>query len=645
MLLDKLQGLFTFQTFDDSATKASNLVKTVHGSLDANRALLDSLNSKGAGVFFTVNTTDLMGRKADNITRVRAVFIDLDDPDPQRTFDYFLPPSVVVESSPGKHQVYWILADELPLSDFKRVQSALATLFRSDPKINDLSRVMRVPGFYHSKGKPFLVRELISTDHIYTAAQIEDFISCLDLIGSAPTSTTEAPRILPAGCTADSFGESRLNQLLYELSLAYEGDRNNTLNRVAFAGWGLVKGGHLSEAALVDALITGADGIGIREAEARATLRSAKSKAPVVFDPLDSFDVLPPEVVKPSDFQPINWLVDIQNTRPDWLWKGYLCRSSLHLIVGKGGVGKTNIAINLAAIVSSGGKFPDGTSAGPPAKVLYFTTEDDVAMTVRPRLQAAGANLANVGIINQIQTPKGLQHFDPAQHMDLVARLCLLDNHNVGLVVIDPIVSAVTGDHNKNEEVRRGLEPVLRLSKALRCAVLGVSHLGKGKQGVDPNERVLGSSAFVNVARITLFAMTTEDADGNIHRHFVKGKSNITSQGGGFSYHLDIQQLPDVDDVTTVRWGPYDARTAADIAEQTDQDRDEVSSYQLAKQFLVEALAEGTRSASRLEKEAKELHNISRATLYKAKRDLGVLSDCRGLAGGGRTAEWSLPFD
>lgn len=172
MLLDVLGKFHTFQTFDDSPAKRPELVRTLHGTLTEHYDELSRLNKLGAGVFFTINETDGKGRKNENIVRVRALFADFDEPDKDR-MRLFLDmgrkgPSCVVESSPGKHHAYWLMDDQgvsrdqtpADLAEFTPAQKLLAYCFGSDPKICDLARVMRVPGFYHNKGAPFLVREI-----------------------------------------------------------------------------------------------------------------------------------------------------------------------------------------------------------------------------------------------------------------------------------------------------------------------------------------------------------------------------------------------------------------------------------------------------------------------------------------------------
>jgi len=146
---------FTFQTFDDDPDrKDRNLVRVIHGSLGECAAKLKALNLRGAGVFVTVNETNLKGRKAENITKVRALFKDQDK---EATFPSSPTPHIVVESSPNRQHDYW-LVDGVKLEEFTKLQKKVIARYGSDPAVHDLPRVMRLPGFLHQKYEPFLTR-------------------------------------------------------------------------------------------------------------------------------------------------------------------------------------------------------------------------------------------------------------------------------------------------------------------------------------------------------------------------------------------------------------------------------------------------------------------------------------------------------
>lgn len=158
-------GPVTFQTFDDGENqKRSKLVRMMHGRFGQFGVRLDSLNSDGAGVFFMVNEGTGEGRKARDVTKVRAVFADLDGAPLEPVLRCPLSPHAVVETSPGKFHAYWCV-DGLPLELFKPVQKTIARRFQADPKVHDLCRVARLPGFYHRKRpeSPFLSKLVLLT--------------------------------------------------------------------------------------------------------------------------------------------------------------------------------------------------------------------------------------------------------------------------------------------------------------------------------------------------------------------------------------------------------------------------------------------------------------------------------------------------
>jgi hypothetical protein len=157
-------GVFTFQTFDDDATrKDQRLAHVFHGSLTEHAAALEKLQQRGAGVFVMVNQGDGIvheGKKTcratANVISVRALWVDLDGSPLQPVLDAHYP-DIAIESSPNRWHAYW-LTNDCPLADFKRRQQQIAAKFKGDPKVCDLPRVMRLPGFWHQKSQPFMTR-------------------------------------------------------------------------------------------------------------------------------------------------------------------------------------------------------------------------------------------------------------------------------------------------------------------------------------------------------------------------------------------------------------------------------------------------------------------------------------------------------
>ena len=138
--LDPATDRFTFQIFDDLRERRDpRLARIIHGALSSHASEFARLNAFGAGVFVSINCTDLKGRGARHITRLRAVWQD-DDHGWQGEFP--LIPSLVVSTSPGRFQRLW-LCDDLMIDQHRAVQERLASSYGHDRQASDLSRVLR----------------------------------------------------------------------------------------------------------------------------------------------------------------------------------------------------------------------------------------------------------------------------------------------------------------------------------------------------------------------------------------------------------------------------------------------------------------------------------------------------------------------
>lgn len=164
---------------------------------------LDKLNEMGAGIFMAINETNGKGRKASDITKVRAVFADFDGEPLPDSFDE--EPSMIVESSAGKWHVYWFV-DDFPLESFKIIQKAIAAKFNSDQAVNDLSRVMRVPGFYHKKSDPFMTKVVECSGLIYS------YGTMVEIFPPVPVKQWSAPKYqTPKQYTSEFRGQYGAN--------------------------------------------------------------------------------------------------------------------------------------------------------------------------------------------------------------------------------------------------------------------------------------------------------------------------------------------------------------------------------------------------------------------------------------------------
>jgi len=164
-----------------------------------------------------------------------------------------------------------------------------------------------------------------------------------------------------------------------------------------------------------------------------------------------------------------------------------LARGKFHIFSGQAGTGKTTIAIALAATVSTGGRFPDGTRS-PVGNVLIWSGEDSAEDTLVPRLLAAGADLSRIHFIGNVQHSDETRSFDPSTDipamLEAAARI-----GNISLLIVDPVVNAIACDSHKNGEVRRALQPLVDFGEKLGCAVFGITHFTKNGFWIDQRQQ------------------------------------------------------------------------------------------------------------------------------------------------------------
>jgi putative DNA primase/helicase len=252
----------------------------------------------------------------------------------------------------------------------------------------------------------------------------------------------------------------------------------------------------------------------------------------------------------------------ITPTAISWAWPGWLAKGKLIILAGAGGTGKTTLALGFSATMTTAGRWPDGEICRERRSVIMWSSEDDAADTIVPRLIASGADLAKVYILQgRINGLGEIEPFDPAKDIDLLAAE-LERIGDVGMIIIDPIVSAVAGDMHRANDVRRALQGLVDLAEQYDCAVLGITHFSKGSAGNNPAERVLGSQAFGALARTVLVAAKQEDSDLRV---LARAKSNIATDSGGCSY--TVEECTVGEDITTTRvlWGDMIEGSAREI--------------------------------------------------------------------------------
>ena len=317
----------------------------------------------------------------------------------------------------------------------------------------------------------------------------------------------------------------------------------------------------------------------------------------------------------------------------DWIWKGWLAARKFHILGGAPGTGKTTIALKVASTISTGNHWPDGSLALK-GKVVIWSGEDGVEDTLVPRLKAAGADLSNILFVGEFPDRGSRRSFDPGT--DMAVLLDELEKHkDLRLLILDPVVTTVTGNSNQNAEVRRALQPLVDLANRTGCSVLGITHLSKGTSGRNPVERITGSLAFGALARIVWVAAKSDSNESQEDRILCRAKSNIGEDSGGFTYELLTTEVPGAHGIeaSVVDWiAPVEGH-ARDLLTAREGESSEAGALQDAMGFLAGLLSEGPLPVKAIEKEANDAGHAW-MTIRRASAKLGIESQKDGMHGG-----------
>ena len=326
---------------------------------------------------------------------------------------------------------------------------------------------------------------------------------------------------------------------------------------------------------------------------------------------------------------------EIQSREQVWLWKNFLMEGKGHLLTGDKAAGKTTLALELASIISRGGQWPDGTKAEA-GEVIYWSCEDDISDTLKPRLEAAGANMSRIKFIQPILDESGPRPFDPADDFpklwEVASKL-----PNPKLIVIDPIITVVKGNSNLPNIVRRATMPIADEAMRQRIAILGIHHNAKNSRDRRPLDQVLGSQAWTAVARIVLRAEKGVDLNDRERRAFFVIESNVSRYRGGFFYDMKSNEETDDSSHPSIEWREPIEGEAESILKTLHPEEKE-SKLQDAVAYLESVLSDGPVGSEKLMKKA-NIDGFSRSTILRAKEQLGIKPTKVGMQGGW---VWSL---
>lgn len=304
-----------------------------------------------------------------------------------------------------------------------------------------------------------------------------------------------------------------------------------------------------------------------------------------------------------------------------WLWPGRVPLGKLTLLVGYAAVGKSLLGLDLAARVSAGIHWPDAPDTSPPpAGVILLSTEDGLADTVRPRLDAAGADHDRItaitavrrNILSPLPMPlratclmPGLPHLDAA----------IQNTPECRLVLIDPLTRSFgQSNHSSHADTRAVLEPLADLAARRNVAVVAIYQAARTATGFAVQKMIAKLSP--GAAR-TVCALVP-DSDAADRRLFLSVKNTVAEPSPPLACRIansEQHQAPSIiwDDVSP------DISTDAALGRR-DPREDQID----AREWLRDALARGPVKAKHILEQADDI-GFSHRTIRRAFRQIKAL--------------------
>lgn len=295
---------------------------------------------------------------------------------------------------------------------------------------------------------------------------------------------------------------------------------------------------------------------------------------------------------------------EIQSKPVQWLWRPYIPIGKVTLLQGDPNDGKSTMMMNIVAELSRGGAMPDGTALGRPQKIIYQCSEDDAGDTIKPRLEAYGADCRNIAFINE-EIYSGLTIDDERLREAVEA-------FRPRLLIIDPIQAYVENDSDlmNASKARRLMRRTGIWASRYECAIVVIGHMNKSG-GQKDLYRGLGSIDLVASARSVLQVERSKEDEAIRTVHHIK--SSAAPKGPDFSFEIRPE--------TGFRWLEMGSTPSAPQSEQPAELPK--NKHELAAILITRALENGPVESTEIHKLMTE-YRIGEKTMNDAKVALGI---------------------
>ncbi|MCU1668045.1 MAG: hypothetical protein JWP40_972 [Blastococcus sp.] len=310
-------------------------------------------------------------------------------------------------------------------------------------------------------------------------------------------------------------------------------------------------------------------------------------------------------------------LQDVKILPTRYLWTNYLPVAELAMLVGKPGVGKSTVAAEVAAKLTTGDLA--GSFLQQPQSVLYSLTEDSESV-FKARFLAADGDPERLTVLDVVHGQSDgsplLVEADLDQLRVAIARL------RPALVVLDAMNSSLDGQVNDNSNIRPQLEKLKALAHQTNTAILGIGHFRKSTSGSEPLDSIGGAGAYGQVIRQALGCARDED-DGTCTLSVIKSNGQALDVAS-LAYRIEEALVPSDDGGTAsvgrVTWLGESDTTVRDLLQRSPQGDEDRGDREEVADWLVDFLASnGGQAAAKDVFKAGQAEGYSKDQLKRAK--------------------------
>jgi len=485
---------------------------------------IQNYQSHGYGCFININDMDGNGHSTENVRACRVAVVDLDNEHAQANFDracaWSPAPQFFVNTSPGKWHVYWQTSYYAGNDYFTLRQRKLRQWFDGDKSVIDPTRVLRLAGTLHLK-RP-------EAPHLVTIGACGGWGAVTD--NAALDASLAHINVIDGGSgTRHPLGDPALSapSLAYVQRVLDLTDPNTERDEWVSITSAIKQSAwlHADEAtirSMWDAWCTRYDGNNPAENDKLwRSIRDTEVGWPALVRRrpeliVDKYAHIvmqePPASLKRGD---LFWLASdldgLAIPERQWLVEGFIPDSTVTLLSGDGGVGKSLLALQLAADVTQGCHWlRKDTKAG---NALFISAEDDrdelhrriadIARNTRVSLSALrGLTVASLAggdaLLAELRTGGALA--ETALYNQLYAKMM---ETRPALVVLDTLADLFPGDENNRVQARQFIGLLRRLAIEHSCAVVMLAH--PSLTGINAGTGTSGSTGWNNSVRSRLY--------------------------------------------------------------------------------------------------------------------------------------------